>query len=101
MYKYIIFNIRNKNDKIFMEILISACSSTQELRERMTDHRQQTRNPHLRMIPLSKLDNCSKNKTKPSSVFPFYKFQEDANEIQRTEKQADFIKKYKPKRYKS
>ena len=43
------------------------------------------------MVPLSnRLDNCSKNKTKPFLVFPFYKFQEDANEIQRTGKEADF-----------
>ena len=51
----------------------------------MTVHRQQTRNPHLRMLPLSNhLDNCSKNKTKHFLVIPFYKLQEDANEIQTT-----------------
>ena len=58
--------------------------TSNELRKRMTVHMQQIRNPHVRMIPLSNhLHNCSKNKTKPFSVFPFYKFQEDANEIQK------------------
>ena len=53
--------------------------TSNESRKRMTVHRQQTRNPHLRMIPLS-----NQNNTKPFLVFPFYKFQEDAKEIQKT-----------------
>ena len=43
-----------------------------ELRKRMTVHRQQIRNPELRMIPLSEhLSKCAKSSSKKFSVFPF------------------------------
>ena len=69
-----------------------------ELRKRMTVHRQQIRNPELRMIPLSEHSSkCAKSGSKKFSVFPFYKFPEEAKEQQRIIKEAEFISKYKPK----
>ena len=64
-----------------------------ELRKRMTVHRQQIRNPELRMIPLSEhLSKCAKSSSKKFSVFP-----EEAKEQQRIIKEAEFISKCKPK----
>ena len=54
----------------------------------------------LRMIPLSEhLSKCAKSSSKKFSVFPFYKFPEEAKEQQRIIiiKEAEFISKYKPK----
>ena len=69
-----------------------------ELRKRMTVHRQQIRNPELIMTPLSEhLSKCAKSSSKKFSVFPFYKFPEEAKEQQRIIKEAEFISKYKPK----
>ena len=69
-----------------------------ELRKHMTVHRQQIRNPELRMIPLSEHSSkCAKSSSKKFSVFPFYKFPEKAKEQQRIIKEAEFISKYKPK----
>ena len=69
-----------------------------ELRKRMTVHRQQIRNPELRMIPLSEhLSKRAKSSSKKFSVFPFYKFPEEAKEQQRIIKEAEFNSKYKPK----
>ena len=69
-----------------------------ELRKRMTVHKQQIRDPSTRMIPLSgHISDCAKNKAKQFSLFPFYKFREDANEQERIVKETDFISKYKPK----
>ena len=65
---------------------------------RMTVDRQQIRNPELRRISLSEhLSKCAKSSSKKFSVFPFYKFPEEAKEQQRIIKEAEFISKYKPK----
>ena len=69
-----------------------------DLRKRMTVHKQQIRDPNTRMIPLSgHISTCAKHKEKLFSVFPFYKFKDNANELDRTVKESEFILKYKPK----
>ena len=69
-----------------------------DLRKRMTVHRQQIKDPSTRKIPLSAhLSECAGNKDNYFTLFPFYKFPINATEQHRIIKEAEFIKKYKPK----
>ena len=71
-----------------------------ELRKRMTVHRQQTRDPTTNMIPLSahlSLRTCAKDKENYFTVFPFYKFADNTTEQERIWKESEFITKYRPK----
>ena len=64
----------------------------------MTVHRQQIKDPSTRKIPLSAhLSECAGNKDNYFTLFPFYKFPINATEQHRIIKEAEFIKKYKPK----
>ena len=84
-----------KNNHIPVLVLGKCEKQCNELRKRMTVHRQQKRNPELRMIPFSEhLSKCAKSSSKKFSVFPFYKFPEEAKEQQRIIKEAEFISKY-------
>ena len=52
-----------------------------ELRKRMTVHRQQIRDPTINMIPLSAhLRTCAKDKENYFTLFPFYKFADNTTE---------------------
>ena len=49
-----------------------------KLRNRITIHNQQVRDPSIRQIPLSThLYNCYKIRSKIFDIFPFYKFKSD------------------------
>lgn len=69
---------------------------TNDLRKRMTVHRQQIRDESTRMIPLSgHIDVCSNSEPK-FFVFPFYKANQ-TNAIQRKEREKLFIRTFSPK----
>lgn len=69
-----------------------------ELRKRVTVHKQQIRDPSVRMIPLSgHIANCAANKIIGFSIYPFYKFRSDTTENERVTKEKEFIRKYNPK----
>ena len=69
-----------------------------ELRKRMTVHRQQIRDPTINMIPLNAhLRTCAKDKDNYFTLFPFYKFADNTNEQKRIVKESEFITKYRPK----
>ena len=69
-----------------------------ELRKRMTVHRQQNRDPTINMIPLSAhLRTCAKDKDNYFTLFPFYKFADNTTEQERIVKESEFITKYRPK----
>ena len=69
-----------------------------ELRKRMTVHKQQIRDPKTRMIPLSgHISDCARNKSPYLTVFPFYKFHNNPNEQERNLKEREFIETYRPK----
>ena len=64
-----------------------------DLRKRMTVHRQQIKDPSTRKIPLSAhLSECAGNKDNYFTLFPFYKFPINATEQHRIIKEAEFIK---------
>ena len=69
---------------------------TSNLRNRVTVHNQQIRDPNTRKIQLSQhLDECSYTGQK-YQIFPFFKLQNDSI-IQRKQKETYFITKFKPK----
>ena len=69
-----------------------------ELRKRMTVHRQQIKDPTINMIPLSShLRTCAKDKENYFTLFPFYKFADNTNEQERIWKESEFITKYRLK----
>ena len=69
-----------------------------ELRKRMTVHRQQIRDPTINMIPLSAhLRTYAKDEENYFTIFPFYKFADNTTEQERTVKESEFITKYRPK----
>ena len=71
-----------------------------ELRKRMTVHRQQIRDPTINMIPLSAhLRICAKDKENNFTLFPFYKFADNTTETQlnKNVKESEFITKCRPK----
>ena len=60
-----------------------------ELRKRMTVHRQQIRDPTVNMIPLSAdLRNCAKDKENYFTLFPFCKFADKTTEEERIVKES-------------
>ena len=67
----------------------------------MTVCRQQIKDPRTRKITLSQhLNNYAKSKDKYFSLFPFYKFPDDATEQHRLVKETEFIYKYIPTHWK-
>ena len=76
------------------------CQIGNEVKKHITVHRQQSKDPSTRKIPLSEhlpVSNCSKTKDKYFSLFPCYKFPEDATEQNRLIKETEFINTYIPK----
>ena len=68
------------------------------LRNRVTVHKQQIRDPHSRMLGVSKLiDECAAGLTPQFTIFPFYKIL-SPSEVTRKNKERFFILKYKPVR---
>ena len=66
------------------------------LRNRVTVHKQQIRDPHSRMLGVSKhIDECAAGLTPQFTIFPFYKFL-SPSEGMRKNKERFFILKYKP-----
>lgn len=71
--------------------------SSLTLRQRMTVHRQQLRDPTTRQIPLSgHLDLCALNKSPKFLVFPLYLCSANTTDQTRIHKENLFIHKYKP-----
>lgn len=66
------------------------------LRNRVTVHKQQIRDPHTRMLGVSKhIDECAAGLTPQFTIFPFYKIL-SPSEGMRKNKERFFILKYKP-----
>ena len=66
------------------------------LRNRVTVHKQQVRDPSTRMLGVSKhIDECAVGLTPQFSIFPFYKIL-SSSENMRKNKEKLFISKYKP-----
>ena len=66
------------------------------LRNRVTVHKQQIRDPHTRMLGVSKhIDECAAGLTPQFTIFPFYKIL-SPSEVMRENKERFFISKYKP-----
>ena len=66
------------------------------LRNRVTVHKQQIRDPHTRMLGVSKhIDECAAGLTPQFTIFPFYKIL-SPSEVMRKNKERFFISKYKP-----
>ena len=66
-----------------------------ELRKRMTVHRQQIRDPTINIIPLSAhLRTCAKDKENYFTLIPFYKFADNTTEQERIVKESEFITTY-------
>ena len=66
------------------------------LRNRVTVHKQQIRDPSTRMLGVSKhIDECAVGLTPQFSIFPFYKIL-SSSENMRKNKEKLFISKYKP-----
>ena len=66
------------------------------LRNRVTVHKQQIRDPHTRMLGVSKhIDECAAALTPQFTIFPFYKIL-SPSEVMRKNKERFFISKYKP-----
>ena len=66
------------------------------LRNRVTVHKQQIRDPSTRMLGVSKhIDECAVGLTSQFSIFPFYKIL-SSSENMRKNKEKLFISKYKP-----
>ena len=64
-----------------------------ELKTRMTVHRQQIKNAHLRHLKVSKhMFECGSS----FKVFPFYKLNSNASTIERRLKEQYFINVFKP-----
>ena len=68
------------------------------LRNKVTVHKQQIRDPHTCMLGISKhIDKCAAGLTPQFSIFPFYKIL-SSSENMRKNKERFFILKYKPVR---
>ena len=66
------------------------------LRNRVTVHKQQIRDPHTRMLGVSKhIDECAAGLTAQFTIFPFYKIL-SPSEGMRKNREVFFILKYKP-----
>ena len=66
------------------------------LRNRVTVHKQQIRDPHTRMLGVSEhIDECAAGLTPQFTIFPFYKIL-SPSEGMRKNKESFFILKYKP-----
>ena len=66
------------------------------LRNRVTVHKQQIRDPHTRMLGVSKhIDECAAGLTPQFTIFPFYRIL-SPSEGMRKNKERFFIFKYKP-----
>ena len=66
------------------------------LRNRVTVHKQQIKDPHTRMLGVSKhIDECAAGLTPQFTIFPFYKIL-SPSEVIRKNKERFFISKYKP-----
>ena len=71
---------------------------TQELRKRVTVHKQQIRQQEYEQIPLSRhIRICAKNKNPNFYIFPFYKFFHKSTESERIIKENKFIHIFKPR----
>jgi hypothetical protein len=69
---------------------------TNDLRKRVTVHRQQIKDESLRKLPVSKhIHTCAKNITPQFSIFPFYKMNSDDTQA-RLIKESHFIQKFNP-----
>ena len=100
------FHVKQNMDCTIENVIyVLVCNGCQEfyigqtgdkLRNRITVHKQQIRDPSTRQLPLSThLDICCKKSPK-FSVFPFYKFQN--NDVSaRLTKELYFINIFKPK----
>ena len=68
-----------------------------QLKNRMTIHRQQINHPDLRQIGLSEhLDTCAHDKNPQFNVIPFYKVKKDCEDTRKAMEKY-FICKFKPK----
>ena len=66
------------------------------LRNRVTVHKQQIRDPQKRMLGVSKLiDECAAGLTLQFTIFPFYNIL-SPSKVMRKNKERFFILKYKP-----
>ena len=66
------------------------------LRNRVTVHKQQIRDPHIRMLGVSKhVDECAAGRTPQFTIFPFYKILIPSTGM-RKDKERFLILKYKP-----
>ena len=66
------------------------------LRNRVTVHKQQIRDPHTGMLGVSKhIDECAAGLTPQFTIFPFYKIL-SPSEVMRKNKERFFILKYRP-----
>lgn len=69
---------------------------TNDLRKRVTVHRQQIKDQDLRKLPVSQhIHACAKNTTPQFTIFPFYKMNNDDTQA-RLIKETHFIQKFKP-----
>ena len=67
-----------------------------QLKNRMTVHRQQFNNPETNQIKLSEhLENCARNHEHKFSVIPFYKIKRSDEDSRKT-MESFFISKFKP-----
>ena len=78
----------------------NTCGSVGEtgdvLRNRVTVHKQQIRDPHTRMLGVGKhIDECAAGLTPQFTIFPFYKIL-SPSEGMRKNKERFFSLKYKP-----
>ena len=63
----------------------------------MTVHKQQIRDPHTRMLGVSKhIDECAARLTPQFTIFPFYKLLSPSEGMRNNKECVFFILKYKP-----
>ena len=68
-----------------------------QLKNRMTIHRQQLNHPELRQLGLSEhLETCAYSKHPKFRVIPFYKVSRDCEDTRKSI-ERHFIRKYQPK----
>ena len=62
----------------------------------MTVHKKKIRDPHTRMLGVSKeIDECAAGLTPQFTIFPFHMIL-SPSEVMRNNKERSFISKYKP-----
>lgn len=93
-------NMNCKSSNVIYSVICNNCNefyigqTGNELRKRMTVHRQQSRTEHLRFLNVSKhIHDCSNDEFR---VFPLYQMY-SSDVIKRESKEAELIKLLKPK----